>query len=440
MTYDFKAINRLAVPAIISGIAEPLLSLTDTAIVGNMPENSVMGLAAVGIAGSFISALVWILAQSRSAISAIIAGALGAGKLDEVRTLPSQIILINIILSVALYLCTVPFAREIFELYNASGPVLDTTVSYYKIRALGLPLTLVTFSFFGLFRGMQNTYYPMIIAIVGAVLNVVLDVLFVFGWGSIIEPMGVEGAAWASVIAQLVMMFLTVYLAFKKIGFVWDLGSHANPSLKRLIILSLNLFIRAASLNVALYFANAFATSYGSVTIAAQTILFQIWLFFSFFIDGYASVANIVSGKLKGAQDFNGLKKLISSVLKISVLVSFVLMLICFGSYFYIGRLFSNDLEVIEMFNTVFWMVLIMQPLNAVAFVYDGAFKGMAEAVALRNTLLIATFLGFIPTVYLMDYLDLGLYGIWIAFTVWMLLRAGILIRLFKVKILPKNA
>ena len=98
MTYDFKAINRLAVPAIISGIAEPLLSLTDTAIVGNMAENSVMGLAAVGIAGSFISALVWILAQSRSAISAIIAGALGAGKLDEVRTLPSQIILINIIL------------------------------------------------------------------------------------------------------------------------------------------------------------------------------------------------------------------------------------------------------------------------------------------------------------------------------------------------------
>jgi Na+-driven multidrug efflux pump len=77
-----------------------------------------------------------------------------------------------------------------------------------------------------------------------------------------------------------------------------------------------------------------------------------------------------------------------------------------------------------------------MQPLNAVAFVYDGAFKGLAEAVALRNTLILATFIGFVPAIYIGDYFNLGLYGIWIAFTVWMLLRAGILIRIMNKRIL----
>lgn len=83
-----------------------------------------------------------------------------------------------------------------------------------------------------------------------------------------------------------------------------------------------------------------------------------------------------------------------------------------------------------------FWMVLLMQPLNAVAFVYDGLFKGLAEAKALRNTLIIATFLGFIPTLLIADYFDLKLYGIWIAFFVWMFLRAAILRVKFRKKFL----
>ena len=148
MTYRFKDINKLAIPAIISGIAEPLLSLTDTAIVGNIPNDSINALAAVGIAGSFISAMVWILAQTRSAISAIIARNYGADKLGEVKTLPSQILLINVVLSLLLYVLTVYFAEEIFMLYNADGTILETAVSYYKIRAIGIPLSLIVFTLF----------------------------------------------------------------------------------------------------------------------------------------------------------------------------------------------------------------------------------------------------------------------------------------------------
>ena len=143
----------MAIPAIIAGIAEPLLSITDTAIVGNLKINPTEALAAVGIAGSFITAIVWILSQTRSAISAIISQYLGANKIGEILKLPSQIIFINIVLSIVIYVVTIYFIDDIFTLYNARGLVLENAVYYYKIRSLGLPLTLFVFAVFGIFRG-----------------------------------------------------------------------------------------------------------------------------------------------------------------------------------------------------------------------------------------------------------------------------------------------
>jgi len=213
---SFRQINKLAIPAIISGIAEPLLSITDTAIVGNVQVNPTEALAAVGIAGSFISAIVWILAQTRSAISAIVAQYLGARKLDQIHNLPAQIIYINLLLSLSIYVLTVLFTRQIFELYNASGLILDHSVSYYRIRALGLPLTLFVFSIFGVFRGLQNTFWPMVISILGAALNIALDFALVFGIEGLLEPMHVEGAAWASLIAQAVMAVLPLGLSLAR--------------------------------------------------------------------------------------------------------------------------------------------------------------------------------------------------------------------------------
>ena len=94
---------------------------------------------------------------------------------------------------------------------------------------------------------------------------------------------------------------------------------------------------------------------------------------------------------------------------------------------------------VLASFYSIFWMVLLMQPINAIAFVFDGIFKGLAEAVILRNLLIVATFLGFVPVLLITDYFDLKLIGIWIAFTVWMLLRSGILVVKFRRKYLFKN-
>ncbi len=433
--FSFRDINKLAIPAIISGIAEPLLSITDTAIVGNIEINPIEALAAVGIAGSFISAIVWILAQTRSAISAIIAQYLGADKINSILNLPAQIILINTLLSIFIYGITVFFVDEIFTLYNATGLVLQQSVSYYKIRALGLPFTLFIFSVFGVFRGLQNTFWPMIISIIGAVLNVLLDFVLVFGVEGIIPALEVEGAAWASLIAQGIMAILALILMIKKTPFKIKLTFPFNPEIKRLLSLSFNLIIRTIALNIALFLANAYATKYGTYYIAAQTIAFQIWIFFAFFIDGYSSVGNIMSGKLLGEKNYTKIWILSKQLNKYTLIISVLLGVFCFIFYIPIGRIFTHDASVLELFYNIFWIVILMQPINAIAFVFDGIFKGMAEAVLLRNVLLIATFVGFIPALLIGDYFNLKLYAIWIAFTVWMILRGGILVVIFRGKI-----
>lgn len=202
------------------------------------------------------------------------------------------------------------------------------------------------------------------------------------------------------------------------------------------MILSFNLFIRTLSLNIALYLANAYATDYGEDYIAAQTIAFQIWLFFAFFIDGFSSVGNIVSGKLLGEKKYKKMFKLIKQLINYTIIITFILNCIALLFYKQIGLLFTKDPHVLSLFYQIFWIILIMQPINAIAFIYDGVFKGLAEAISLRNVLVIATLFGFIPVLLITDKYNLKLYGIWFAFTVWMLFRATALFFIFKKKYL----
>ena len=213
---SFKKINKLAIPALVAGIAEPLLSITDTAIIGNIENNATESLAAVGIVGAFISMLVWVFGQIRSAISSIISQYLGANKLEEIKSLPAQAITIVVVLSLLVIAISYPFSEIIFRFYNASGIILMYCVDYFNIRIFGFPFTLFTFAVFGVFRGLQNTYYPMIIAITGAVLNIVLDYLFVYGYANVIPAMYIKGAAYASVIAQITMALIAAILLYKK--------------------------------------------------------------------------------------------------------------------------------------------------------------------------------------------------------------------------------
>ncbi|AXT57149.1 MATE family efflux transporter [Aquimarina sp. AD1] len=434
---SFKNINRLAIPAIIAGIAEPVLSATDTAIVGNIPINGTESLAAVGIVGSFLSMLIWVLAQTRAAISAIISQYLGAGKLDEVKTLPAQAILFNIGLSITILLATVPFIKEIFILLKAEGLVLDYCISYYSIRVWGFPLSLFVFAIFGIFRGLQNTYWPMIIAIIGVVANIILDFVLVYGIQGFLEPMYLEGAAWASLFSQILMAVLSLVLLLKKTEVSLRLEKLWHPEMKRFLVMSGNLFIRSLALNTTLLLAVREATSLGTNYIAAHSIAIQLWLFFAFFIDGYGGAGNILGGRLLGAKDYTNLVSMAKKVNIYGVIVACILGGISLLIPERLGLIFTKDPEVLNVFTGFFYLVVIALPINALAFVGDGIFKGLGETGFLRNVLVGSTFFGFIPMLFIARYFDWKLYGIWIAISVWMLFRGVALVIKFRNKYYP---
>lgn len=437
-TITKSEINRLAIPALIAGVSEPILSLTDAAIVGHITVNATESLAAVGIVSSFLSMLIWVLGQSRSAISSIISQYLGANKLQEVFNLPAQAIAIIVVSSIVICFTTIPFSKSIFEFYNASGVLLNYSVDYYNIRILGLPFTLYTFAVFGIFRGLQNTYYPMIVAIAGTALNIILDLVLVYGISDIIPALNLKGAAIASIISQCLMAAMATILIVKKTSIPLQISFPANKELPKFLIMIGNLIIRTVALNLALYFATSFATAYGTKYIAAYTIAINLWFFAAFAVDGYASAGNILSGKLYGAKKITELVQLSKRLIKKAVIVG--LIMAATGTLFYkfIGSVFTSDQEVLGEFYKVFWIILIMQPLCAMTFVFDGIFKGLGQMKALRNVLLGSTIVVFIPALILTNFLGLKLHGIFWAFTLWMIARGLPLIVKFKKQFSPK--
>jgi len=434
---SLKRINHLAIPALIAGIAEPFISITDTAVIGNMAFQAKESLGAVAIVGSFLSMLIWIFAQVRSAVSSIVSQYLGAEKLKEVKTLPAQATFIVVSIGILIASLTFPFAESIFKLYGAEDIVLNYSVDYYQIRVFGLPFTLFVFAIFGTFRGLQNTLYPMIIAILGAVLNIGLDWVLVYGIEGLIPAMNIKGAAYASVIAQISMAIVSTILLLKKTDFSLKLVLPLNKEISRLAKMVFDLFLRTIALNMALIFAVYKATSYGTDSLAAYGIGIQIWFFGAFFIDGYSSAGNMLSGRLLGAKEYDTLIELGRRLLKYGFIAGVLLTLIGFIFYDYMALLFIKDKDVLDRFKEVFWIILVMQPLCAITFIYDGMFKGMGHTAYLRNLLLISTFGVFIPSLLFFDLFNLKLYGVWFTFVLWIIARGFPLIFKFRKTFLP---
>lgn len=415
----------MAVPAILSGIAEPLISLVDTAFIGKLGTEQ---LAAAGIASSFYLMLIWALSQSLTAVAAIVSRHSGKGSITEIKSLIPQGFFANVILGLSIFGITYLLAIPIFKFYNAENEVLAYCVDYFHIRSFGFPFTLATMFLFGTFRGLQNTVWAMQIALIGATINLGLDYILIFGIHDLVPAMGIKGAAWASLTSQVAMLILASIRLLRNTPFNFQLKRKLNPAFKWLTGMSTDLLIRTVLLNLTFYLAIRQATSYGPTYIAAHTIAINIWLFSSFFIDGYAHAGNAISGMLLGANKNSSIFKLGKRVGKISLLIGTGLAIIYLGFYPFIAKIFTTDTEVIRLFNMVFWLVAISQPINALAFAFDGIYKGLGNTKLLRNLLIGATLLGFVPVDLVLHHFHPGLLGIWIAFLIWMAIRAGWLI------------
>ena len=196
--------------------------------------------------------------------------------------------------------------------------------------------------------------------------------------------------------------------------------------------MSRDLFIRTILLNLTFYLATRYATGYGEEVVAAHTIALNIWLFSSFFIDGYGNAGNAIAGRLIGEDNIRGIYRLGRKIGKISFWIGSGLALIYALLYSVIAGFFTSDELVISTFKNVFWLVIISQPINALAFSFDGIYKGIGNTKFLRNLLAGATLLGFVPVAVLFHIYAPSLLGIWIAFFVWMVIRCTWIVRDFK--------
>ena len=430
----YQSIWRLALPALLGGIVEPVLSLTDLAVVGNIgydnavdQNENLSAVAAVGLAGSLLSALVWIFAQMKSAISALVSQAYGANRMKTVATLIPQMLYFNLIVGVLAMFLTFLTSAWIFEhLLSAKGAILNDAVDYYNIRVLGFPFTLLTFTIFGVFRGVQNTWWAMLIAVTGGTVNILLDFMFVLGWWNVFDPMGVEGAALASFIAQILMFLLTIYFLLFKSGIKLYNSRAINTQFLPLLLIAGNLVLRTLTLNIALVLTHKFSNIYGQAEAATHAVMMNLWLFSAFFLDAFATAANAMAGKFLGALDAAAMKRNLQRNLGLSLIVSVSLAgaLLVFHKPL-IGLLIDNE-AVWEVYPQVIWIFALCLPINAVAFILDGVFKGMGKAKLLRNVLFISTLAGFLPVLLIGHYFSPGLQIVWWSIITWMVLRGVI--------------
>jgi putative MATE family efflux protein len=378
----------------------------------------------VGIASSFFLLVVWVLAQTRSAVLSVVARYWGEQRIDEIKGLVPIAVWMNFALGFAFFGLTNAFSTTIFKLYNAEGEVLAKAVEYYHIRSFGHPVVLATFALTGAFRGIQNLSWSMWISLIGAVVNLALNPLLIFGWGPV-AGMGIAGSAWASFIAQLVMFAVALVVLRTRTPFALFPRSWRHPELLSLWLLSGNLFARTIALNACYYLGNRFAAGYGQAHIGAHAIAMQIWLFSAFFIDGYAAAGSVLAGRLNGERNWRDLYRVSWQVVRVSVLIGALLGAVYTLGYPWIGAMFTQDPQVLALFNAVFWIVVLTQPVNAVAFAFDGIYKGLGNGRILRNVLLASTFGVFVPVILLTDHLGWELFAVWTAFLLWMVARGG---------------
>ncbi|MEQ9309442.1 MAG: MATE family efflux transporter [Balneolaceae bacterium] len=424
-----KKVLSLAIPNIISNLSVPLLGAVDTAVVGHLEHVYYLGAIAVG--SIIFDFIFWGFGFLRMGTTGLVAQAYGAGNERETRIILLRVLCVAMIASFFILLLQYPLIKISLILVNATPEVEAYTVLYYNIRIFAAPATLALFSINGWFLGMQNSTYPMVVTIILNLFNIALNLLFVLYFN-----MNVDGVALGSLIASYLALISAVLLYKKKYSGVKLKASFSEvvdpTELPKFFSVNRDIFIRTLCLIFSYAFFTAKSAESGNVILAANTILLQLWYISAYGIDGFAFAAESLVGRFKGASDIKRIKESIKLTmgwgLGLGVLASLIYAL--FGNT--ILTIFTDKTEVIQAGIVVLGWTIFAPIINSICFIWDGIYIGTTETSTMRNSMLIATILFFVP-VYFIAEPFVGVHALWLAMATFMLVR-GITLSLWAPK------
>ena len=411
-----KEIFRLAIPALGALAADPLVTLIDTAFVGRIGAGE---LAALGIAGALFAISFTVFNFLAYGTTPLIAAALGAGDKDGAAITAGAGLRLAILAGVVALVAVMVSARPLLEVMGANPEVLDAALGYLRIRALALPAVLIVLVSHGMFRGHQDTRTPLLVTIGLNVVNLVLDPILIFGF-----DWGLDGAAIATVIAQWSGAAAFLWLIFPGRRLPVRLAGIGWSAMRPLMSAGGALIVRTVALIGVLTLTTAVAARLGTVPLAAHQVAVNVWIFFALVVDALAIAGQALIARALGGATAAEARTIANRLLWFGLLLGVALAIGIWLLRTVIPTWLTDDTEVIEAVTSVMPFVALMQPLNAVVFVWDGVAIG-------------ATAFGFLARLMVVAALAAGvglavsvaaggtLVGLWWVVTGWMFVRAA---------------
>lgn len=413
-----KKILQLAIPSIVSNITVPLLGLIDVAIVGHLGSAAYIGAIAVG--GMLFNIIYWLFGFLRMGTSGMTSQAFGQRDLKEVTRVLLRAVGVGLFIALCLLLLQYPIRKIAFLLIDATPEVRELATVYFNICVWGAPAVLGLYSFAGWFIGMQNSRFPMFIAITQNVVNIVASLSFVY-----LLDMKIEGVALGTLIAQYAGLFMASLLWLRyygrlKIAFRWR-EIIGKTAMKRFFQVNSDIFFRTLCLVAVTTFFTSTGARQGDVVLAVNTLLMQLFTLFSYIMDGFAYAGEAMTGRYIGARNNTGLQRMIRLLFRWGwgLSLSFTILYMIGGQDF-LGLL-TNDTTVINAAGSYCYWVLAIPLAGFAAFLWDGILIGATATRLMLYSMLVASGMFFL--IYYIFYALMGNHALWMAFLIYLSLR-----------------
>lgn len=413
-----KKILQLAIPSIVSNITVPLLGLIDVAIVGHLGSAAYIGTIAVG--GMLFNIIYWLFGFLRMGTSGMTSQAFGQRDLKEVTRVLLRAVGVGLFIALCLLLLQYPIRKIAFLLIDATPEVRELATVYFNICVWGAPAVLGLYGFAGWFIGMQNSRFPMFIAITQNVVNIVASLSFVY-----LLDMKIEGVALGTLIAQYAGLFMASLLWLRyygrlKIAFRWQ-EIIGKTAMTRFFQVNSDIFFRTLCLVAVTTFFTSTGARQGDVVLAVNTLLMQLFTLFSYIMDGFAYAGEAMTGRYVGARNNTGLQRMIRLLFRWGwgLSLSFTILYMIGGQDF-LGLL-TNDTTVIKAAGSYYYWVLAIPLAGFAAFLWDGILIGATATRLMLYSMLVASGLFFL--IYYIFYALMGNHALWMAFLIYLSLR-----------------